>query len=236
MSLSLLLLGFILGMRHATEADHVAAMATLVGRGHGLRSTALQGAAWGLGHTITLLLFGGIALLVGGVIPEHYAQALEATVGVMLVILGLDLLRRLRQRHIHFHVHQHAGGVRHFHAHSHPPGAPHDAESHHHEHEQHLPRRALLVGLMHGLAGSAALVLLAAESTHSAYTGLLYILVFGTGSILGMAALSVVIMLPMRRLQATGMTRAHGIVQLGLGLVTIGLGAQILWDNLSALA
>ncbi len=232
MSFSLLLLGFLMGMRHATEADHVAAMATLAGRGHGLRSTALQGAAWGMGHSITLLLFGGIALIVGGVIPEHYARGLESLVGVMLMVLGLDLLRRLYRKRIHFHVHRHADGVRHFHAHSHRPGQAHDAASHHHSHDKSLPKRALFIGLMHGMAGSAALVILAAESTHSAWGGLLYILIFGIGSVLGMAALSVVIMLPMRRLQATGLTRTFAVVQLGLGVLTIGLGTQIVWDNL----
>ena len=236
MSLSLLLLGFILGMRHATEADHVAAMATLAGRGHGLRSTTLQGAAWGLGHTITLLLFGGAALVLGGVIPEDYAHTLEAMVGIMLVVLGLDLLRQLYRRRIHFHVHQHADGVRHFHAHNHAPGEAHGADTHYHSHETRLPRRALFVGLMHGLAGSAALVILAAESTHSPLTALLYILGFGLGSILGMAALSVVIMLPLRRLQTTGLTRTYATAQFALAGFTIAMGGHMLWNNLSALA
>lgn len=236
MSLSLLLLGFLMGMRHATEADHVAAMATLAGRGHGLRSTALQGAAWGMGHTITLFVFGGIALIIGGVIPERYAHGLESLVGVMLVALGLDLLRRLYRQRIHFHIHRHADGVRHFHAHSHRPGQAHDAASHHHRHDKSLPKRALFIGLMHGMAGSAALVILAAESTHGALAGLLYILLFGLGSVLGMATLSVVIMLPMRRLQTTGLTRTYAMAQLGMGMLTIALGTRILWDNLSLLA
>lgn len=182
------------------------------------------------------MLFGGFAFPAGGVIPEHYAHLLEGMVGIMLVVLGLDVLRQLYRRRIHFHAHSHGDGLVHFHAHSHAPGEPHDGRAHRHEHPAHLPRRALVVGLMHGMAGSAALVILTAESTQGPLTGLLYILLFGLGSVLGMAALSVIIMLPMRRLRATGLTRTYAMLQLVLAALTIGLGAQIVWDNLSLLS
>lgn len=231
MAISLLLLGFFLGMRHATEADHLAAMATIASRGKSLRDTALQGAAWGIGHTITLFIFGGIAFFLGGMVPNNYASMLELLVGVMLIGLGLDVLRQLRLRRIHFHTHTHGDGVHHFHAHSHRRGAHHEGDPHQHEHPKKLPRRALLVGLMHGMAGSAALVVLTAQTTQNLSSALLYILLFGLGSVIGMALLSVVIMLPMRRLQAAGLSRVYQLAQLAIGGVTLALGGFVVWEN-----
>ncbi len=236
MTLSLLTLGFVLGMRHATEADHLAAMATIASRSPSLRSTALQGAAWGMGHTLTLLLVGGAALLLGSTIPDGLASLLELLVGLMLIGLGLDLLYRLHRNRIHFHAHSHADGVRHVHAHAHAPGEPHDAAAHRHDHPERLPRRALLVGLMHGMAGSAALVILAAQTAREPATALLYVLVFGLGSVLGMATLSVVIMLPLRRLQTRGLGRFHRSAQGLIGLATLALGGLVVWENALRLA
>ena len=229
-SISLLLLGLLLGMRHALEADHVAAVASLATRSRSVRATVVQGMAWGLGHTLTLLAAGGICLLLRATIPERVAGVLEGAVGVMLLFLGADVLRRLRRRGIHVHVHRHAGGPLHLHAHSHAPEeAHHDAQHHQHEHAHGLPRRALLVGLVHGLAGSAALLLLALATMSSAWLGLAYIAVFVAGSILGMAALSAVIALPL-----------HGPARLGgwitgleavIGVATIGIGAWVLYNT-----
>lgn len=235
MALSLLFLGFLLGMRHATEADHLAAMATIASRGNTLRQTALQGAAWGIGHTITLFIFGGVALLLGGMIPDNYASLLELLVGLMLIGLGLDMLNQLRKRHIHFHAHSHDDGVRHFHAHAHARGSRHEDDPHQHEHPKKLPQRALLVGLMHGMAGSAALIVLTAQSTENLSSGLLYILLFGLGSVMGMAVLSVVIMLPMRHLQSKGLGSFYRTTQLSIGILTAGLGGLVVFDNLQTL-
>lgn len=235
MGTSLLILGFLLGMRHATEADHLAAMATIASRSNNFRSTALQGAAWGIGHTITLLIFGGIALLIGGVIPDNYAHLLEFAVGLMLIGLGSDVLRQLIRRRIHFHAHTHHDGTRHFHAHAHEAGAVHDNDAHQHSHVKHLPRRALFVGLMHGMAGSAALIVLTAEKTQSLSTALLYILLFGLGSVIGMAMLSVIIMLPMRQLQESRLSGLYRTAQYGVGLFSISLGVLVVWENISAL-
>ena len=111
MLLSLLALGFLLGVRHALEADHVAAVATLATRSSSAGQTARLAAAWGAGHALMLLLVGGLVVALGLSLPEGVARAFEAAAGVLLVALGLDVLRRLRRQHVHFHVHRHDGGV-----------------------------------------------------------------------------------------------------------------------------
>jgi hypothetical protein len=194
--LFILFAGFLLGMKHATEADHLAAVATLVTRQHSLAQTVHQGIAWGIGHTLTLMLFGGMVLALGTSIPDHLAQGLELAVGLMLIALGADVLRRLVQRRIHFHVHSHESSVMHVHAHSHVGEGAHRYSLHQHTHK--LPRRALAVGMMHGMAGSAALILLSLGAVQSFVLGLLYIALFGAGSIIGMALLSVAIAVPLR--------------------------------------
>ena len=150
---SILALGFVLGMRHATDADHLAAVATLATRSRSVGHTVAQGIAWGTGHTLTLMLFGGAVLVLGAVVPARAAQALELAVGVMLVLLGADALYRLRRKRVHFHAHRHADGVAHFHAHSHRgEGAPHDPARHEHMHPRELsgPRPARRHGARHG--------------------------------------------------------------------------------------
>ena len=117
--ISALLIGFLLGLKHATEADHLVAVATLATRQHSLAQSMRQGVAWGIGHTVTLLLFGGVALALGTSIPPHLAGVLELAVGAMLILLGADVLRRFVRQRIHFHVHTHESGVRHLHAHGH---------------------------------------------------------------------------------------------------------------------
>jgi cytochrome c biogenesis protein CcdA len=229
---SLLLIGLFIGMRHALEADHVAAVASLVSRKQSLAYTIKQGSAWGLGHTITLFLFGSVVIFMDMVLPEHLAKGLETAVGLMLVLLGADVLRRVIRDKVHFHSHQHANGHHHFHAHSHAgeSRARHDASQHDHEHPRGFPLRALAVGLMHGMAGSAAVILLALETVTSPLQGVLYILTFGIGSMLGMALLSVVISIPMR-LSAKRLAWAHNAFQVSVGALTIGLGVLVLYEN-----
>jgi sulfite exporter TauE/SafE len=222
---SILALGFVLGLRHATDADHLAAVATLATRSRSLAHTIAQGVAWGAGHTLTLMLFGGAVLVLGAVVPERAAQALELAVGVMLVLLGADTLNRLRRERIHFHAHRHAAGAAHFHAHSHRgESAPHDAARHEHPHG--FPFRALFVGMVHGLAGSAALVLLSLEAVRSPAMGLAYIAIFGLGSILGMAVLSAVVAVPLR-LTSHRMGRTYHGLSAAVGLATVLLGCWI---------
>jgi Cytochrome C biogenesis protein transmembrane region len=227
---SILALGFLLGMRHATDADHLAAVATLATRSRSLAHTVAQGIAWGTGHTLTLMFFGGAVLVLGAVVPAQAAQALELAVGVMLCLLGADALYRLRRERIHFHAHRHTDGVAHFHAHSHSgEGAPHDPARHEHVHPRGFPGRALLVGMVHGMAGSAALILLSLEALRSPVWGFAYIAIFGLGSILGMALLSAAIAVPLR-LTSRHLTRAYDGLSTAVGVATVMLGCYIVYQ------
>ncbi|MGH9322392.1 MAG: urease accessory protein [Vicinamibacteria bacterium] len=218
---SLLFLGFFIGMRHALEADHIAAVSSLATGSATPAECIKQGVFWGLGHTITLFLFGTVVLLLDSALPDRLASALELSVGVMLVMLGVDVLRRLSRERVHFHVHGHEDGVRHFHGHSHAGETAHVA--HRHSHWREAPWRALVVGLVHGMAGSAALILLALQSAPNLASGIFYMLLFGVGSIVGMAGLSAAIALPLR-ISAMGLTRFHGWLHGAIGLATIAIG------------
>ncbi len=222
-ALSILVVGLLLGMKHATEADHLAAVATLATRQGSLAQTLRQGVAWGIGHSLTLMLFGGAVLLLGQVISPRLEQALETAVGVMLVVLGADVLRRLVRDRIHFHVHRHEPGTAHVHAHSHRGEGPHARSAHRHSHAGRWPLRALAVGMMHGLAGSAALVVLALQTIPSAGLGVGYIALFGAGSIAGMALLSVVIAVPLR-ISSRYLTRVHRTMTALVGIFSCAIG------------
>lgn len=222
--ISVLLLGLLIGMKHALEADHVAAVASLAARSRTLGSGVRLGVAWGIGHTATLFVVGATVLSFDAVIPASVAHWLEFAVGIMLILLGADVLRRMIRARAHFHLHDH-GPRTHFHAHSHDGENRVKAARHDHDHPKGLQARAVMVGLVHGLAGSAALVLLTLSSIESVWLGVGYILVFGLGSILGMAILSAVIVFPLmltaRRLTwaFNGLTAAAGGVTLILGTV-----------------
>lgn len=190
----ILLLGFLLGLQHALEADHLAAMATLASGGGTLGAVARRGMAWGIGHSLTLLALGGTALLLGTLIPPQLASLLEFAVGLMLVLLGADVLRRLRS-----------------------------LRSHRQRPASAFPVRALCVGMLHGMAGSAALVLLTLQTVRSPAQGLAYIALFGAGSILGMGVLGTLIGLPLgwsaRAAAATrGLNALIGCTSAALGL------------------
>jgi hypothetical protein len=232
--ISILFLGFLTGLQHVLEADHLAAVASLATRSRGLAQAARQGVAWGLGHTLTLLVFGGAMLLMDQLVPEQLAAVLEMAAGIMLVVLGTGVLRKLWRERVHLHAHQH-GPVAHCHAHSHLPGIPHTADPHRHGHPARLPARALLVGMVHGLAGSAALILLALQTVHDAWLGLLYILIFGAGSIAGMALLTAAISLPLGW-SAHSLTWAHNGLKASVGLLTFGIGLHITLSRAAELA
>jgi len=219
----ILFLGFLLGMRHALEADHVAAVAALASRAKTLRQAVPLGVMWGLGHTLTLLAFGAVIVVLNSSIPQQLGQFLEALVGVMLIGLGGDVLYRLIKKRIHFHAHKHEGGNRHIHAHSHQGEETHDPARHNHPHLKGMPLRALAVGMMHGLAGSAALVLLTTQTIEPVSTKVVYIVLFGLGSMAGMAVLSAAIAVPMRY-AAGSMTWAYNGLSVLLGIFTTGLG------------
>lgn len=225
---SLLALGFVLGLRHALDADHVAAVASLASRKATLRDTLRVSGAWGIGHAATLLVFGGALVLVGTTLPESVARVLEAAVGVMLVVLGVGVLRRLRHRKIHFHAHAHDGApTPHVHLHAH--GRAGHAHPHAHDHAH---GRALLVGCVHGLAGTAGLVLLAVPAMQSGAGALLYLAVFGAGTVAGMMLFAAAISVPLR-FGAQRMRRTTLALQLALGLLNVGLGVWIAADSLA---
>ncbi len=229
---SLLLVGLLLGMRHAIEADHVAAVVSLSGRRCSLGQALRLGGAWGLGHTLALFLFGSVVIFLDATLSESVARGLEMAVGLMLIVLGADMLRRLLRDRVHFHGHHHADGSYHLHAHSHAgEGAFRQAGSgHHHHHPKGFALRALVVGSIHGMAGSAAVILLALGSVASAGQGLLYIFVFGLGSIVGMGILSVAISLPLRRTTAQ-LGAAHNAFQGVCATLTMALGVWLAIEN-----
>ncbi|MEK9754514.1 MAG: hypothetical protein VW338_15070 [Rhodospirillaceae bacterium] len=231
---SILVLGFLIGIRHAFEPDHVAAVASLATRTTSFRQAARQGAAWGLGHTLTLFIVCTVVLLLDAQLSEQLAGYLEAAVGAMLMLLGTDVIRRLVRDRIHFHAHRHADGVTHFHAHSHAGEAPkvHDSRHHQHEHRAGYPYRALCVGLMHGMAGSAALIVLAAQAAQSIWLGLAYVALFGVGSIVGMAVFSAIISLPLKSAQT--LTWVNNSLHAAVGIGTVALGATTLYQHLVA--
>lgn len=221
---NILILGFLLGMRHALEADHVAAVAALASQNLPLKRAVRTGAVWGVGHTLTLFIFGSIALLLNNTIPESLSNWLEFAVGIMLVILGADVLRRLIRDRVHFHTHRHGFDVQHFHAHSHRDEklSPIHPRQHTHTHSNSFTLRAFFIGMMHGMAGSAVLIVLASQAMSSLWMGMIYILLFGFGSIFGMAALSAIIAVPIHKTRSV--TWFHNGLQVSIGILTIGLG------------
>jgi ABC-type nickel/cobalt efflux system permease component RcnA len=209
-----LLLALVLGARHALEPDHLAAVSTLLAGRAGSRRAALLGASWGLGHALALLLAAGTLVLARAAMPERLAAMLELGVAGMLVLLGSRNLwlafRAGREGPAHGHLH---GAVSHAH-----PGAP----EHVHLGAFTLARRPLLVGLVHGLAGSGALAALAASQMPSLAAGLAFVLSFGAGALLGMAALAGAAGIPLARLGTRpGAVRALGVLS---GVVSLGLG------------
>ena len=221
--LAILGLGFVIGLHHAMEADHLAAVATIASRHSKPSDIIKHGLTWGLGHALTLTLLGGVAFLLGRAIPDGLAGWLEFAVGAMLLLLGAQLLWRLWRSRTHAHVHEHQG-ERHLHLHSHR-----DEPTHAHRHG--FRWRTLAVGFMHGMAGSAALLLLAMAQVRDPLRGFAYILVFGVGSMVGMGALSVIIAVPLS-LSARFLTLANNGLQAVIGVCTAGLGVMTMLAHL----
>jgi cytochrome c biogenesis protein CcdA len=217
-------LGFLLGMQHALEADHIAAVSSIAARRTDVGDIVKHGLTWGLGHTLTLFAFAGAALLLGRAIPEHLERPIEGAVGVMLIGLGAHVLWRLWRDRVHFHAHSHGDGTVHIHAHSHAgETVAHARAAHAHPHG--FRWRTLLVGLMHGMAGSAALLVLTVSQAPNAAVGLGYVALFGIGSMIGMGALSIVIAIPLA-ISARWLTLANRALQAAVGIVTIAIGVM----------
>ena len=234
-ALAVLGFGLILGFKHATEADHVIAVSSIVSEHRKISKVAIIGALWGAGHTLTLVLVGCVVLLLRVAIPEHVANVLEFGVAVMIIGLsGTALARALRGRSdIHAHRHAH-GGSEHMHLHFHDePSADHPAVDHEIHRVSRVGLKPLLVGAMHGLAGSAALTLLVLTQVSSVSLGLGYLLIFGTGSILGMMMVSVVIGLPFA-LSARHLAGATLRLQALAGIVGVSFGCWYAFNTGSA--
>ena len=203
---SLIVFGFGLGLKHAIEADHIAAVSTIVSERKSILSASLVGGLWGIGHTISLLVAGLAVLFLHFQISERLALILEFGVALMLIGLGLNVFRKLLfGGKLHVHQHRH-GELEHAHPHLHERFDKEHEHSKSVDSNQPLPThhklnfglRPLLIGLVHGMAGSAALMLLVLATVSSPIVGLIYILVFGVGSVGGMMLMSALVSLPMR--------------------------------------
>lgn len=229
--IDLMALGFLIGMGHALEADHLAALSTIVAKERRRATIVRHGVSWGLGHALMLFVIAGAVILFGKTLDQRLASGLEAVVGAMLIILGLRVLWRLIRDRIHIHRHTHDDGTHHLHAHSHREDhGVHDPSNHQHVHPIGLSPTALVVGLVHGMAGSAALVVLAASALTTPALGLLYVTLFGLGSILGMGLLSLVIAVPLTW-TAKGLTIVHHMIQTAIALGAIMIGGMTLFEH-----
>jgi hypothetical protein len=250
---SFLFLGFLLGMRHATDADHVVAIATIVSRERSVAGSALIGAAWGVGHTVTVMAVGAAIIVFGVVIPPRLGMSMEFAVGIMLVLLGVLTLMgmgradgashahagvsRVQEPHVHDHLHAH-GDYLHRHLHGHGSGA------HGHAEEQtplaRLDRsglgrfalyhwlRPFVVGLVHGLAGSAAIALMILSIISEPAAALGYLLLFGLGTILGMMLITLILSAPFA-FTAVNLPKFNWRLRLASGLVSFCFGAVLIY-------
>jgi hypothetical protein len=237
-------LGLVLGMRHATDPDHVIAVATIVSRQRSTWSAALIGSLWGIGHTVTITLVGAGIILFDVVVPPRLGLAMEFSVALMLILLGVLSLSGLMQRvtetltpwrgsgpGLHAHAHSHSDYV-HTHPHGHGPGFHGHLES-----ETPLSRldrvlgtlgiyqavRPLVVGLVHGLAGSAAVALLVLTVIHDPLWAVAYLLVFGAGTMVGMMLITAAIALPFAY-TAGRFVKIHRYLGVASGLLSLGFG------------
>lgn len=218
---SILALGLVFGLKHALEADHMAAVSIIISERRSVWSASLVGAVWGLGHTVSLLAAGIAVILLHIEISDRVAMALEFGVALMLIALGANALRTLRRGgRVHLHVHAHAGRL-HLHPHVHDAALETTPHSHH-----RIGIRPLLVGMVHGLAGSAALMLLVLSTIPSPAVGFAYIGVFGVGSIGGMLAVSTLMSLPVH-FTATRFARVHTAVRVLAAVFSLGFGLSM---------
>lgn len=245
--LSIIALGFFLGMRHATDPDHVIAVTTIVSRQRSIRHAAWIGVLWGLGHTLTIFVVGSAIILFGLVIPPRVGLTMELSVGLMLILLGvLNLSGMMRwvsetlapmQLGQHAHPHSH-GDYAHSHSHGHNP------EKHGHDEDATpvgwLDRtfgrmgiyqvvRPLAVGIVHGLAGSAAVALLVLATIRVPLWAIAYLLVFGIGTIAGMMLITAAIAVPFAfsERRFVRLNRGLGLVS---GAVSLAFGIFIVYQ------
>lgn len=242
--LAILTIGFFLGMRHATDPDHVIAVSTIVSRERSIAKAGFIGILWGCGHTLTIVAVGAAIILFGLAIPARAGLTMEFSVGLMLILLGvLNLTGAMkwisekfstahpRVTGEHAHVHEHGSRV-HFHWHSHAPAAEHHADSLAAPSSLRGPferlglfhsLRPLLVGIVHGLAGSAAVALLVLSTIADPKWAVLYLLIFGIGTIAGMMLITAAIALPFSFADSRFAWLNRSFV-IGSGLVSLSFG------------
>lgn len=234
--LVILAIGLVLGMRHATDPDHVIAVSTIVTREHRLGRSALIGVAWGIGHTLTIFTVGTVLILFHVVIPPRLGLLMELAVGLMLILLGLYSLRAAFRSpappaHLHRHgdyVHAHASPA---HDHAHAPAATPlgRLDRLFRRFAVYSTVRPLLVGIVHGLAGSAAIALLVLGTISNPAWGLLFLLIFGLGTVLGMTlitlAMASTFSYTQRRWSSIG--RRFG---LATGVISLVFGMVVTWQ------
>lgn len=223
-SLTLLGLGLLFGLKHATEVDHVVAVSTIASQQRNVLRSALVGALWGAGHTASLLIVGVIVLCLRIAIPESVSRWLELGVALMIIGLGTAALWRALRNRSDVHVHEHSHeGVSHVHIHFHESETRHKAERKHSHAVSAVGIKPVLIGMMHGLAGSGALTLLVLTQISSIWMGFLYLVVFGLGSIVGMLLMSGLIGLPFA-LTSRSLSSLHHRMQLVAAVVSIVFG------------
>ena len=217
---TLISLGFILGLKHTFDPDHIIAISAIVSQTKNIKKSLLQGVLWGIGHTITLLLVGSLILFFKIAIPQKLTLAFELLVGAVLIILGVNVLQKLVKDRMHLHKHIH-DKIIHSHFHSHK-----ESTAHTHVH------KSFMVGMLHGLAGSAALMLIVLASIDSIPQGLFFIAAFGIGLTVGMLIVSGIIGLPFI------LTIRFDSFNFGLkiitGIVSISLGSLIIFKIISS--
>jgi len=225
-AVTVLIIGFTLGLKHATEVDHVVAISTIVSQHKNVFRGAIVGALWGAGHTASLLIVGAIVLLWRVAIPERVSGWLEFGVALMIIGLGISALWRALRKGTQFHVHQHShDGLTHKHIHFHEHEKKHElpSTSRHSHAVSRVGFKPLLIGTMHGLAGSGALTLLVLTQISSSWIAFLYLAIFGLGSVAGMVLMSGLLGLPFA-LTSGKLTQIHRQLQTVAAALSICFG------------
>ena len=228
-----LALGIVLGLKHSLDPDHVVAVSTIVSEYRNPLRSFWVGVSWSLGHTTTLLLIGVIIIALRLTIPDRLALLLEFFVGVMLVGLGVQVVYSFSKKKVHQHAHGHPEeSHQHYHSHEEDQKAVSSAAVHHSYRgagKPFLRKKSYLVGTVHGAAGSAALTLLILASIDSVFAGIVYILLFGLGSVLSMGVMTILISLPFA-VSANRMPNMNQAIQLGVGTISIIFGGLLMYQ------
>jgi sulfite exporter TauE/SafE len=220
--LSVLALGFVMGSKHAIEPDHVIAVSTIASQSKKLSRSSLAGVFWGIGHTATLFIVGIILLIMKGEIPEKWAMSLEFLVGIMLVYLGITTITSIKKIHVH-HKEQ-------------------DCGTNHNQENQPVIQsyiKSLVIGLVHGLAGSGAMVVLTMSTVNSVLESVIYILIFGFGTVFGMLFFTTILGIPFiisaKRVSINkSLTQITGVISTVFGIyymynIGVGEGLFKMW-------